>query len=137
MFGFFPLNFFYQKKKEQERKIQKANEPDTWVQIRRDQGDENQAVTAGTVTLWLAPGLSPGIFGERQEALEGETKVRRWLSPDQQQYQSSGGHPGQSTELKIFEVPMLGVRQREEVERDGTEGCEFHQSPSLGPWGSR
>lgn len=108
-FLFFPLIFIYFTKEQEKRKMQAADEPGTRVQIRRDQGDEDQAVHATTVALQAAPGALQASWenvtsprGSRQQWEDGCPQISGSTTP------LSGGHPGQSAGLKTLRAPVFG-----------------------------
>lgn len=77
--------------------------------------DEDQAVPAGTVTLWAGPGLSPSILGELT-ALEGADKKRVGAVPRS----VAASLPWQSAGLEALKAP-----------------CSEARSPEHGPSGAR
>lgn len=80
--------------------------------------DEDQAVPAGTVTLWAGPGLSPSILGELT-ALEGADK-KRVGGQTAVPRSVAASLPWQSAGLEALKAP-----------------CSEARSPEHGPSGAR
>lgn len=137
MFGFLFFLLFLFTKRQQERKMQEADDPGTGVQIGRDQGDEDQAVPAGTANAAGWPGPSPSILGELtglqgadKKRAGGQTAVPRSAAAPLP-WQSAGW---KHSRLHVWR-PCLqsmgpqGPDRRERQEGPG-EGCEFDRGPS-------